>query len=137
IWQVGKNFHNELPEDGSIKIFEFIDDMPSAYASSDLVISRAGASTLAEITALGKPAILVPYPYATANHQLLNARELERTGSAVVVLDSEAKETLVPTICKLLDEPMKLLQLSINVKKHSKPEAGSIIAKEILNFLNK
>ncbi|MFN3306813.1 MAG: UDP-N-acetylglucosamine--N-acetylmuramyl-(pentapeptide) pyrophosphoryl-undecaprenol N-acetylglucosamine transferase, partial [Candidatus Kapaibacteriota bacterium] len=66
IWQVGKNFHNELPEDGSIKIFEFIDDMPSAYASSDLVISRAGASTLAEITALGKPAILVPYPYATA-----------------------------------------------------------------------
>lgn len=137
VWQIGKNFRNELPKHGNIKIFEFIDDMPTAYASADLVVSRAGASTLAEITALGKPAVLVPYPYATANHQLINARELERTGSAVVVLDSETRERLVPTICELLDKPEKLHQLSVNVKKHSKPEAGLIVAKEILNFLNK
>lgn len=137
VWQVGRGFHLEPPKSNNIKIFEYIDDMSTAYACADLVVSRAGASTLAEITALGKPAILVPYPYAIANHQLLNAREFERTSSAVVVLDSEAKDRLVPTVCKLLDDPEKLQQLSKNVQKHSKPEAGLIIAKEILNFLNK
>ncbi|QLH52889.1 MAG: UDP-N-acetylglucosamine--N-acetylmuramyl-(pentapeptide) pyrophosphoryl-undecaprenol N-acetylglucosamine transferase [Candidatus Kapaibacterium sp.] len=136
VWQIGKNFEIEKVSNPFVKIYEFIDDMATAYASADIVIARAGASTIAEISALGKPAILLPYPYATDNHQLLNARELESHNAAIVVLDEEANSKLVPKIIELLESPSKQEQLSKNIIKFSRPDAGFRIAKEILNFLN-
>jgi UDP-N-acetylglucosamine--N-acetylmuramyl-(pentapeptide) pyrophosphoryl-undecaprenol N-acetylglucosamine transferase len=67
----------------------FIYQMPEAYAISDLVISRSGATTLAEICAMGKASILIPYPYATANHQEINAKKLENLGACTVIRDAE------------------------------------------------
>ena len=71
------------------EILPFIEDMPAAFARADLLVCRAGASTVAEITAAGKGAILVPFPFAADDHQLQNARALERAGAARVLLDSE------------------------------------------------
>ena len=65
-----------------ISVHQFIDSMDYAYAVADLVVCRAGATTLAELTCLGKPAILVPYPHAAANHQVENARSLAERGAA-------------------------------------------------------
>lgn len=136
VWQVGKYFQVTDIKDESTKVFEFIEDMATAYASAELVISRAGASTLAEISVLGKPAILIPYPYATANHQELNARELEINDAAIVIPDYQANEKLIPTVLELMGKPEVLEQLSNNIKNFGKQEAGNQIAKEILKFLN-
>jgi len=136
VWQIGKNFYVHNFESPNVLIFEFIEDMATAYASADIVVSRAGASTIAEITALGKPSILVPYPFAIANHQELNARELEENGAAIVIRDDEAHTKLIPTIIELLENPEKINFLSKNIQKFAKPEAAKNIAKEILNFLN-
>ena len=76
--------------------------MGEAYVVSDIVISRAGATTLAELTALGKPALLVPYPYAAGNHQELNARKLLEIGAAKMILDGELSgEVLADAIREL------------------------------------
>lgn len=79
----------KTPLYGNITITSYMYDMPSAYAAADLVISRAGAATLAEITAQGLPSILIPYPYATDNHQEYNARALKRANAAVLIIDKE------------------------------------------------
>ncbi|MGC8748898.1 MAG: undecaprenyldiphospho-muramoylpentapeptide beta-N-acetylglucosaminyltransferase [Candidatus Kapaibacteriota bacterium] len=136
IWQIGSNFSVENIENPSVKIFEFIEDMATAYAAADIVVSRAGASTIAEISALGKPAILVPYPFAIANHQEQNARELESSSAAIVVHDSEATMKLIPAIINLIHSTEMQKMLSTNITKFGNPEAGKLIANEILKFLN-
>lgn len=73
------------------RVMPFIDDMAGSYAEADFVIARSGAGTVAEITALGKPSLLIPYPYATNDHQMANARSLEKTGAAIVMRDGEAE----------------------------------------------
>ncbi|MBW3619332.1 MAG: undecaprenyldiphospho-muramoylpentapeptide beta-N-acetylglucosaminyltransferase [Actinobacteria bacterium] len=72
-----------------VRCVDFIDDMAAAYAAADAVVCRAGATSIAELTALGKPAVLVPYPHATADHQLHNGRALEQAGGAVVIEDGD------------------------------------------------
>lgn len=81
----------EMSGDGvsDYRVVDYLEDMGSALAAADLVVARAGATSIAEITALGRPALLVPYPHATGDHQTLNARALERSGAAVVIADSE------------------------------------------------
>lgn len=73
----------------AVRIVDFIEDMGAAYAAADVVVCRAGATSIAELTALGRPAVLVPYPHATADHQLHNARALSQAGAAVVLEDHE------------------------------------------------
>ncbi|GHU88710.1 UDP-N-acetylglucosamine--N-acetylmuramyl-(pentapeptide) pyrophosphoryl-undecaprenol N-acetylglucosamine transferase [Clostridia bacterium] len=98
---------SELPPD--IDLREFIYDMPSVMAAADLLICRAGASTLAEICASGKPSILIPSPNVTNNHQESNARVLERSGAAVVLLESECTaETLYGQVKALLGDKRRL-----------------------------
>lgn len=74
---------------GRYRVLDYVEDMGSAIAAADLVVARAGATSIAEITAVGRPAILVPYPYATEDHQTLNARDVEQAGAAVVVRDAD------------------------------------------------
>jgi UDP-N-acetylglucosamine--N-acetylmuramyl-(pentapeptide) pyrophosphoryl-undecaprenol N-acetylglucosamine transferase len=105
-------------------ITPFIYQMGEAYAVADIVISRAGASTLAELTALGKPGILVPYPFAAGNHQELNARKLQEIGAAKIIPDRDLKgETLAGSIRELyLNETMRA-DMQRNSRAVGRPEA--------------
>jgi len=94
-------------------VLPFIYDMAGAYACADLALCRSGALTLAELTVLGKPALLIPYPYAANNHQEVNARALEKAGAARVILDSEASgERLAGELIGLINDRDALLGLA-------------------------
>ncbi|MGB6813524.1 MAG: undecaprenyldiphospho-muramoylpentapeptide beta-N-acetylglucosaminyltransferase, partial [Candidatus Sulfotelmatobacter sp.] len=93
----------------SVEVFKFIEDMPAAFVRADLVVCRSGASTVAEITAAGKPAIFVPFPRAADDHQRVNAEALARVGAAVVVEESKLEGVwLAETIAALLGDPRRL-----------------------------
>lgn len=110
----------------------FIDDMAAAYAWSDLVVSRAGASTVAELMTVGRPSILVPFPYATGNHQLTNARELEKKGAAIVLEQSYLQDVdLGQVITDLLATPDQLLDMGRAAKEMGRPEAAETIVSEL------
>jgi len=114
---------------------EFIHDMGSAYRWADLIVSRSGASTLAEITALGKPAIVVPYPYAIGNHQARNARVLEARGAIRVIRDEDLKNgALIGEICSLAENPVLLKTMAENSRGLGKPNAARTIALELLRL---
>jgi len=105
---------------------EYIEDMPAAYACADIVVCRSGAMTIAELTMLGKPAILIPYPYAADNHQEKNARALEREGAARVVLDSEASgQRISREIESLIDDPDALAGMAGRSLSLGRPGAAS------------
>ncbi|MGA9760467.1 MAG: undecaprenyldiphospho-muramoylpentapeptide beta-N-acetylglucosaminyltransferase, partial [Candidatus Sulfotelmatobacter sp.] len=97
----------------SVEVFKFIEDMPAAFVRADLVVCRSGASTVAEITAAGKPAIFVPFPRAADDHQRVNAEALARVGAAVVVEESKLEGVwLAETIAALLGDPRRLQVMS-------------------------
>jgi UDP-N-acetylglucosamine--N-acetylmuramyl-(pentapeptide) pyrophosphoryl-undecaprenol N-acetylglucosamine transferase len=112
-------------------VLRFIDDMAGAYGEADFIIGRSGAGTVAEITALGKPSLLVPYPFAANNHQLENARVLERAGAAVIVEDRDAGPgNLYSALTKLLRKD-KLTTMASNARSLGKPDAAAVIVNEI------
>ena len=111
------------------EVAPFIHDMAAAYGAADLVVCRAGATTLAELAALAKPAILVPYPHAVGNHQELNARAFERAGAAEVILDRElAPEHLAARIRVLLEDEDRRSAMSAAARRLARPEAAQTIA---------
>ncbi len=113
----------------------FIQQMGDAYDLADLVVARAGAMTLAEITACGKPSILVPFPHATHNHQEANARAMMQMGAAEMILDHELKpENLAATVVKFIDTPPILREMSVSVRMLSRPAAAEKIAAALLAF---
>jgi UDP-N-acetylglucosamine--N-acetylmuramyl-(pentapeptide) pyrophosphoryl-undecaprenol N-acetylglucosamine transferase len=112
-------------------ILPFIEDIGAVYKASNLVIGRAGAGTIAEITALGKPAVLIPYPFATYNHQLENAKVLERAGAAIVIEEKDAVPERLADILKDLLNKDKLKELSERSKILGKPDAAQKIVDEI------
>lgn len=113
-----------IPESGNITITSYMYDMPSALAAADLVICRAGAATLAEITAVGLPSILIPYPYAAENHQEHNARALERKKAAVVIRDRDLNgELLISNLERLSGRPELLAEMARASKDLGKPGA--------------
>ena len=114
----------------------YIYDMPLVMAAADLVLCRAGASTLAELTYLGKPAILVPSPYVTNNHQEKNARVLEHAGGAKVLLEPELKgEDLLTAIRALLSDPSALDGMAKAMKSCGVPDATERIADIVLEMV--
>lgn len=109
-------------------IAPFIYQMGEAYAVADIVISRAGATTLAELTALGKPAILIPYPYAAGNHQEVNAKKLVDMGAAKMILDREMKGEILAEMIRNLYENEKLrAEMQNNSKTIGRPDASEKI----------
>jgi UDP-N-acetylglucosamine--N-acetylmuramyl-(pentapeptide) pyrophosphoryl-undecaprenol N-acetylglucosamine transferase len=143
LWQTGENdfvFVSEKVKEKKIKcaLFPFIEDMRSAYAASDLIISRAGALTLAEITACGKPSILIPYPFATADHQRYNAETLQEEGAAEMILQENLTgESLSRLIFSLLSDESKLKKMGEQSKKMGGPEANSLLVDEMEKLLKK
>lgn len=122
----------------NIFIRPYLHNMPIALAAADLAIFRAGAIGLAELTARGVPAILVPYPYATANHQEFNAKAVEAAGAARVILDKELTgETLLEEIEKLLISDNQLQVMQKAAKSLGRPDAAAEIAQQALNLLKK
>ena len=118
-----------------IKVVPYLYDMPQAQAMADLAVFRAGATGLAELTARGIPAILVPYPYAAENHQEHNARALEEAGAARMILDRDlSSERLASVLTELLSEPAKLAQMAAASRRLGRPEAAADIAELVLSI---
>jgi UDP-N-acetylglucosamine--N-acetylmuramyl-(pentapeptide) pyrophosphoryl-undecaprenol N-acetylglucosamine transferase len=122
-----KAFSNAAGE--SAEVFKFIEDMPAAFARAHLVVCRSGASTVAEITAAGKPAIFVPFPRAADDHQRVNAEALAREGAAVVVEESKLEGVwLAETIAALLGDAQRLARMSDAARGLAHPNAARDIA---------
>ncbi len=116
----------------SAAVFQFIDDMVTAYTAADLAVSRAGASTLAEIAAVGLPALLVPYPHAADKHQERNARAVVETGAAEIIMNGElGGKTLADRINALSSDEKALKQMQSRSKQFGKPDA----AERVVNIL--
>jgi UDP-N-acetylglucosamine--N-acetylmuramyl-(pentapeptide) pyrophosphoryl-undecaprenol N-acetylglucosamine transferase len=141
LWQTGESNYDEISEktkNQQVKciVLPFIQDMASAYAASDIVVSRAGALTLAEITACGKPSILIPFPFATADHQRYNAEALQRKGAARMILQTDlTPERLAQEIDSLLGDEANLKNMSDQSKRMGKPEATSLLVDEMEELL--
>ncbi len=121
----------EFSKHSNVTVSEYIYDMDVVMSAADLVVSRAGASTLSELTALGKPAVLVPSPYVTANHQEHNARELEEAGAARVILEKDfSAATLKEAIEELVDDKPKLVAMKQASKRMGTSTATEAIYKE-------
>ena len=142
IWQTGKYYYQSVMEQlkgkehPNIKVLEFLHRMDLAYAASDLVISRAGAGTIAELCAVKKPVILVPSPNVAEDHQTKNAIALVKNDAAILVRDSEAELELVDIALLLIDNKNKCKELSENIGKMALPDADEVIAAEVLRIAN-
>lgn len=138
IWQTGAYYFEDYKNLAAynVKIIPFIDSMSEAYSSADLIIARAGATTVAEISYLGLPVIFVPSPNVTADHQYKNAKSLEEVGAAIVIKDSDAHDKLPQTIFDTLNNAELLNTMSENIKVFSKPEAAESIAKSALRLVD-
>lgn len=139
IWQTGKYYISGIEErvgtqPDNIKISAFIEDMGQAYSAADLVISRAGALSISEITALKKPSLLVPSPNVAEDHQTKNAMALVNEKAALLVKDADAGNDLVSTALELVSNQEKLSELSDNANKMAKHEAALHIANEIFKL---
>jgi len=111
------------------EVYAFIEDVPHALEQADLVISRAGASTVAELTAAGKPALLIPFPHATDQHQLANARAVERAGGAKVLEQCElTPERLYEEVTTAMNDPEKLIEMGRRARRLAHPQAAAQIA---------
>ena len=135
-------YMEEITKRGGVKeniiIKPYLHNMPVALAAADLAVCRAGAIGLAEITAKGIPSVLIPYPFATANHQEFNARAVEAAGAAKVILDKEMTgEKILEAIENLLVHDEELIAMAEAAKKLGKPQAAEDIAKQALALLKK
>ena len=121
-----------------LDIREYIDDMPACLAAADLVICRAGASTLSELAAAGRASILIPSPNVAENHQYHNAMVLQNAGAAVVLQEKELTgEALVKLVKELTQDPARLRRLGENAKKIAAPRAVEEIADQLLALVQK
>jgi len=110
----------------------YIDDMAAAYAAADMVVCRAGATTLAEIALCGLPAILIPYPYATAGHQVFNAKSMEQAGAAIVIEQKDLTvDGFLKTVTDLLKNEATRCRMSEAAKRVARPDAAADIVHQI------
>lgn len=140
IWQTGKSdFERISIEFGylsdRVKIREFIDNMESAYSASDLVICRAGITSIMEIAHLKLASILIPLPASAENHQEMNARSLEEKNAAVVILQNDIEKNLFTKITDLMNEDSSLQNLRSNVSQFADKDAAKKIAKEAIKLI--
>lgn len=115
-------------------VLPYISEMDHAYAAADLAVSRAGATTLAELTKAGIPAILVPYPLAAADHQRLNAETLVQAGAAELISDREIGPRLLPAVRELFAGPGRLQTMAGRARELGRPDAAERIARSIMDL---
>ena len=141
IWQTGKYYNKAIMDTlaqhkpiKNLKVMDFISDMGAAYRAADLVISRAGASSISEFCLIGKPVILVPSPNVAEDHQTKNALALVNKDAALYVKDIEAPDTLLDTALKTVNDEAKLASLSENIKKLGLKNSADVIADEVIKL---
>ncbi len=140
LWQTGKYYYADIQQRlkdkllPNLKATDFISDMGTAYRAADLVISRAGASSISEFCLIGKPVILVPSPNVAEDHQTKNALALANRDAALYVKDSEAPATLLKLALDTVADEARLKSLSENVLKLALPDSADIIAKEVIKL---
>jgi len=136
IWQTGKNYFENFKtmNSDSIKIYDFIEDMNAAYSACDLLLARAGATTIAELLNLGIPAILVPSPNVAENHQYHNAKSLTDNDAAILVEDKNLRAELVLNVLDTLKSENKLSELKHKALKLAKPDAAKVIAQNAIKI---
>ena len=140
VWQTGKYYNANINEQlkgqelPNLKVTDFITDMGAAYKAADLVISRAGASSISEFCLIGKPVILVPSPNVAEDHQTKNALALADRDAAIYVKDAEAPDMLLKLAIDTVNNEEKLKSLSENVLKLALPDSANIIAKEVIKL---
>ncbi|MFB9898093.1 undecaprenyldiphospho-muramoylpentapeptide beta-N-acetylglucosaminyltransferase [[Hallella] seregens] len=141
IWQTGKFYNDEMNQAvaafgdiPNLKVLDFISDMGAAYQAADLVISRAGASSISEFCLIGKPVILVPSPNVAEDHQTKNAMALVSHDAAVYVKDADAPDMLLSTALQVVADDAKLASLSANIQKLGLKDSADIIADEVVKL---
>jgi UDP-N-acetylglucosamine--N-acetylmuramyl-(pentapeptide) pyrophosphoryl-undecaprenol N-acetylglucosamine transferase len=118
------------------EVVEFIRDMPAAFAQADLVVCRAGASTVSELAAAGRPGILVPFPFAADNHQRHNAEAMQRVGAALLIVDSEMTgHRLFDEVTRLMADRSKLQAMARAAKSMAKPFAAQKAADVLVDLV--
>lgn len=144
LWQCGKNYFAKLasPEEATggaanVHLVPFIDRMDLAFAVADVIISRAGAGTISELCIVGKPVIFVPSPNVTEDHQTHNARALADKDAALMISDAEAPEKVMAMAEELLADEARCEQMTANILPLARPDAGYVIAREVLKLINK
>ena len=144
IWQTGKYYsasinerlkgRDDLP---MLKVTDFISDMGAAYKAADLVVSRAGASSISEFCLIGKPVILVPSPNVAEDHQTKNAMALVAKDAALYVKDADAPAEVIALAIKTVKDDERLAALGANIKKLGLPDSADIIADEVIRLARK
>lgn len=143
VWQTGKLYVDEAAkavaqyEDQGIKTMPFISKMDYAYAVADVVISRAGAMSVSELSIAAKPTIFVPLPSAAEDHQTKNAMALVNHNAALLVKDVEAQEKLIPRLIELIKNEEEQQQITNNVSKMAFTDAANIIADEVIKLIRR
>lgn len=141
LWQTGKSYIEAALKAAEpfmserLVVTDFVGRMDLAYAMADLVISRAGASSISELCLLGKPSILVPSPNVAEDHQTHNAMALVNKDAAVLVKDVDADKDLISTALNLINDEAKLNELSNNTKKLAQFDSANRIADEVVNLI--
>jgi len=143
LWQTGESDYaamvskaNQLVgySNGTARVYKFIERMECAYAACDIALCRSGATTVAELTKAGVPSILVPYPFAAADHQTENAKGVVEAGGAVMIADAELSNSLWNTIESLLNDPDRLHEMKRKALSLAMPDATSVLAAAVLEL---
>ena len=140
VWQTGKYYYADLQQQlknrnlPNLKVTDFITDMGTAYRAADLVISRAGASSISEFCLIGKPVVLVPSPNVAEDHQTKNALALADRDAALYVKDAEAPAALLQLAVDTVNDDARLKSLSENILQLALPDSAEIIAKEVIKL---
>lgn len=139
IWQTGSlEYHtvgDSLRDLTGVKVVEFIHRMDMAYAAADVIVSRAGAIAISELTMVGKPMILVPFPFAAEDHQTKNAMSLVNEQAAQIVSDADAQAQLAGKVMELLHDKESQTEMAKNTALFAKPQATQDIVNEIIAYL--
>ena len=144
IWQTGKYYSQQIAEElkqkgqpQNLKVMDFITDMAAAYRAADLVISRAGASSISEFCLIGKPVILVPSPNVAEDHQTKNAMALVKRDAAIYVSDAEAPERVIALAIETVKDDARLNTLSENILTLGLPNSAKVIADAVVELATK
>ena len=141
IWQTGKTYLPEAREHSKdragVYVSDFIYEMDRAYAAADIVVSRAGALAVSELSLTGKAAILVPFPHAAEDHQTKNAESLSTKDAALLIPDHEAGTALIPAVQSLIADTPRIAAMEKAIKTFARPQAAADIVNELLKLVEK
>ncbi len=136
LWATGERWYEwilrETEEFSQVRIYPYIQEMGFAYSACDLLICRAGATTIAEITRLGIPTVFIPLSTSAADHQLYNAKMLADSEAAEMILENEVEDKFMKVISNLISDEERRKKMGQKAKSFSKPKAAEIIARDIL-----